>query len=55
MKKFIAWLSLLVGVLLVIFAWALGYTDTPAVWQDFVVGLVVIGVSLLGPSERAVW
>jgi len=46
-KKFIAWLSLLVGVLLVIFAWVLGYADTPAVWQDFVVGLVAVGVSLL--------
>ncbi|MBN1322207.1 MAG: SPW repeat protein [Thermoleophilia bacterium] len=47
MKKFIAWLALLIGVLLVIFAWVLGYADTPALWQDFVVGLMVIAVSLV--------
>jgi hypothetical protein len=47
MKKFIAWLTLVIGVLLVVFAWALGYADTPALWQDLLVGLVLIGVSLL--------
>ena len=46
MKKFIAWLTLVLGVLLVVFAWTLGYADTSALWQDFIVGLVIIGVSL---------
>ncbi len=46
MKKFIAWLTVVIGVLLVVFAWALGYADTSAVWQDFIVGLILIGVSL---------
>jgi hypothetical protein len=56
MKKLIAWLSVLIGVLLVVFAWVLGYADTPALWQDLVAGLVVVGVSLfaaVGPDRLA--
>ncbi len=52
MKKLIAWMSVLIGVLLVVFAWTLGYTDTSALWQDFVVGLVVAGVSLLAAFDK---
>jgi hypothetical protein len=46
MKKLIAWLTVVIGVLLVVFAWTLGYAGTSAVWQDFIVGLVLIGISL---------
>jgi hypothetical protein len=46
MKKLIAWLTVVIGVLLVIFAWTLGYAGTSAVWQDFAVGLVLIAVSM---------
>jgi hypothetical protein len=56
MKKLIAWLSVLIGVLLAVFAGVLGYADTRALWQDLAVGLVVIGVSLfaaLGPDRFA--
>ena len=52
MKKLIAWLTLAIGVLLVVFAWVLGYADTAAAWQDFVVGLVLIGISLFAALRK---
>jgi hypothetical protein len=45
MKKFVGWLTLTLGVLLIIFAWALDYRDTSAVWQDTITGLVIAALS----------
>ena len=45
MKKFVAWLTLVLGALLIILAWALDYRGTSAVWQDTITGVVVAGVS----------
>jgi hypothetical protein len=44
-KKFVAWVTLVLGVLLIILAWALDYRGTSAVWQDTVTGLVIAAIS----------
>ncbi len=52
MKKLIAWSTLTIGVLLVVFAWVLGYAGTPALWQDLITGLVLAGLSLFAALAK---